>query len=178
MLVAQLCLTLCDCVDCSPPGSSVHGIFQARIVEWVAISFSRGSSPSRDWTCVSCIGRQILYHCATWEALFKWSGSRSVTSDSLWPHGLYSPWSSLGQNTEVSSLSLLQGIFPTHRSNPGLLYCRRILCQLIHKGSPRILEWLAYAFSRGSSQSRIEPGSPALRVDSLPTELWGKPSPC
>ena len=103
-------------MDCSPPGSSVHGIFQARIVEWVAISFSRGSSPSRDWTCVSCVlcvGRQILYHCATWEALFEWSGSRSVMSDSLRPLGLYSPWSSPGQNTGVGSLSLLQGIFPT-----------------------------------------------------------------
>ena len=46
--VAQLCLTLSDTTDCSLPGSSVHGVFQARILEWVAISFSRGSSPSRD----------------------------------------------------------------------------------------------------------------------------------
>ena len=66
---AQLCLTLCDPVDCSLPGSSVHGIFQARILEWVAISYSRGSSQPRDWTwisCISCIGRQVLFHCATW----------------------------------------------------------------------------------------------------------------
>ena len=55
-------------MDCSPPGSSVHGILQVRILEWVAISFSRGSSQPRDWTSVSCIGRQILYHWATWEA--------------------------------------------------------------------------------------------------------------
>ena len=57
--------TLCNPMDCSPPGSSVHGILQARILEWVAISFSRGSSQPRDQTqvsCVSCIGRQILYH--------------------------------------------------------------------------------------------------------------------
>ena len=65
--VAQSCPTLCDPVDCSPPGSSVHGILQARILEgvleWVAISFSRaGSSRPRDQTPVSCIGRQILYH--------------------------------------------------------------------------------------------------------------------
>ena len=52
----------CDTMDCSPPGSSVHGIFQARILEWVAISFSRGSSPSRDQTWVSWIGRWVLYH--------------------------------------------------------------------------------------------------------------------
>ena len=51
--------------DCSPPGSSVHGISQERRLEWVAISFSRGSSRPRDHTCVSCIGMLILYHWAT-----------------------------------------------------------------------------------------------------------------
>ena len=68
VLVAQLCLTLCDPIDCSPPDSSVHGILQAKILEWVSIFFSRGSSLPRDETCVSYIGRWILYHCATWEA--------------------------------------------------------------------------------------------------------------
>ena len=53
--VTQSCPTLCNCMDCSLPGSSVHGIFQARILEWVASSFSRGSSQSRDQTWVSCI---------------------------------------------------------------------------------------------------------------------------
>jgi len=53
--VAQLCMTLCDPMDYSLPGSSVHGIFQARVLEWVAISFSRGSSQPRDWTQVSLI---------------------------------------------------------------------------------------------------------------------------
>ena len=84
----------------------------------------------------------------------KVSESRSVMSDSLWPHGLYSPWNSPGQNTGVSSRSLLQGIFPTQGGNPGLPYCRRILYQLNHKGSPRILEWVAYPFSSGSSWPR------------------------
>ena len=65
---AQSCPTLCDPVDCSPPGSSVHRIPQTRILEWVAISVSRESSRTRDWTCVSCIGRWILYHWATSEA--------------------------------------------------------------------------------------------------------------
>ena len=67
--VTQLCLTLCDPRDCSPPGSSVHGILQVRILEWTAISSSRGSSPPRDpahVSCVSCIGRRMLYHCFTW----------------------------------------------------------------------------------------------------------------
>ena len=65
---AQPCLTLCDPMDCSLPGSSVHGIFQARLLERVA---SRGSSRPRDWTYVSWIswiGRRIINHCATWEA--------------------------------------------------------------------------------------------------------------
>ena len=66
----------------------------------------------------------------------------------------YSPWNSPHQNTGVGSLSLLQGIFPTWGSNPDLPHCRRILYQLSHKGSPRILEWVAYPFSRRSSQQR------------------------
>ena len=64
-------------------------------------------------------------------------------SDSLQPHGLYSPQNSPGQNTGVGSLTLLQGIFPTQGSNPGLQHCRWILYQLSHKGNPRILEWVA-----------------------------------
>ena len=58
----QLSLTLCDPIDGSPPGSSVPGILQARILEWIAIPFSRGSSQPRDQTHVSCIGRWILYN--------------------------------------------------------------------------------------------------------------------
>ena len=59
-------------------------------------------------------------------------------SNSLRPHGLYSPWDSPGQNTGMGSCSLLQGIFPTQGSNPGLLQCRWILYQLSHQGSPYI----------------------------------------
>ena len=66
--VAQLCLTLWDPVDCSPPGSSVHGILQARILEWVAISFSKGSSRPRDWTRVSHIAGRCFNLWATREA--------------------------------------------------------------------------------------------------------------
>ena len=74
----------------------------------------------------------------------KVKGSQSWPT--LRPHGLYSSWNSPGQNIGVSSLSLLQGISPVH--------CRWILHQLSHKGSPRILEWVAYPFSRGSSGPR------------------------
>ena len=110
----------------------------------------------------------------TQEAI-KWSKSHSVVSNSLQPHGLYSPWHSLSQNAGVSSLSLLQGIFPTHRSNPGLPHCRWILYQLSYQGSARILEWVAYPFSSESSWPRNRTGCPALQADSLPVELSEKP---
>ena len=90
-----------------------------------------------------------LHHCP---AIL--SVSHSVLSNSLQCHGLYSPWNSPGQNTGVGSLSLLQGIIPTQGLNPGVLHCRWILYQLSHKGSPRILEWVAYLFSSGSSWPR------------------------
>ena len=68
--VIHFCPILCDPMDCSPPGFSVHELFQARILEWVAISSSRGSFRPRDRTHVLCIGRQILSHWATCEAPF------------------------------------------------------------------------------------------------------------
>ena len=80
---AQPCLTLCDPMDCSLPGCSAHGVFQARILEWVAISSSRKSFWPRDWThvsCVSCIERQILY---CWEKvllLFSY-GEANISGD-------------------------------------------------------------------------------------------------
>ena len=109
-LVTQSCLALCDPVDCSQPGTSVHG-------------------------------------------------------------------DSLGKNTGVGCYALLQGISPAQGSNPGLPHCRWILFHLSHQGSPRILERVAYPFSREFSWPRIKPGSPALQADSLPAELPGKPLP-
>ena len=82
------------------------------------------------------------------------SANCSVVSDSLRPRCLYSPWKSPGQTTGVGNCSLLQGIFTTQGSNPGLLHCRQILYQLSHQGSPRILEWVAYPFSSRSSRPR------------------------
>ena len=67
VLVTQSCLTLCDPMDCSLPGSSVHGIFQARVLEWAAISFSRGSCQPRDHTQVSCTAGRIFTIWATRE---------------------------------------------------------------------------------------------------------------
>ena len=107
-LVAQLCLTLRDPMDCSPPGSSVHG-----------------DSP--------------------------------------------------GKNTRVGCHALFHGIFPTEGSNPGLPHYRWIFYHLSHQESPRILEWVAYPFSRDLPDTGIELGSTALQADSLPAELPGKP---
>ena len=94
------------------PGSSVHGILQASILEWLAIPFSKSESESQ-----------------------------SIMSKSLQPHGLYSPWNSPGHHTGVGSLSLLQGIFPTQRSNPGLLHCRHVLYQLSYHCSQRMPQY-------------------------------------
>ena len=82
------------------------------------------------------------------------SESHSVVSDSWWPHGLYSPWNSPGQNTGVGSLSLLQGIFSTQGSNTGLLHCRWILYHLTIREAQEILKWVAYPFSSGYSWPR------------------------
>ena len=106
------------------------------VLEWVGISYSRESSWPRDPICVSYIGREVLYHWATWEVKVKVAQAQSCQTLQL--HGIYSPWNSPGQNTEVGSLSLLQGIFPTQGSNPGIPHCGQILYQLSHKGSPHI----------------------------------------
>ena len=81
--VAQSCPALCDPLDCSPPSSSVHGIFQTRILEWVATSFSRRSSQPRDWTWVSC----IIGRCFTIWATREVSGPNSWPQN--WPQKLH-----------------------------------------------------------------------------------------
>ena len=89
------------------------------------------------------------------------------------------PWNSSGQNTGVGSLSLPQGIFPIQESNPGLPHCRQIHYQLSQKGSLRRLEWVAFPFSRGSSQPRnqtrvscIAGGFFTNWAQSLSSRLW------
>ena len=79
-LATKSCQALWDPMDSNPPGSSVHEISQARILEWVAISFSSGSSAPRDQTCISCIGRQTLYHWDPWKALFYMDIKTSVSN--------------------------------------------------------------------------------------------------
>ena len=95
--------------------------------------------------------------------------------DSLRPQGL--SWSSPGQNTGVGSLSLLERIFTTQVSNPGLLHCRWILYRLSQQESPRILELPLIPSSGYLPDLGIKPESTALQVNSLPAELPGKPDP-
>ena len=100
VLVTQLCLTLCDPMDCSPLGSSVHGISQAKILEWVAISFSRGSSWPRDWTQVSCIAGGLFTVRATSEDMILHGCSnlegKKINSSPLLSFLLNSVWRAAG----------------------------------------------------------------------------------
>ena len=82
-LVAQSWPTLCDPMDCSPPGSSVHGILQEGTLEWVAIPFSRGSSQPMDWTWVSCIAGRLFIAWATKEAHKR----THILKDAVFTHG-------------------------------------------------------------------------------------------
>ena len=108
VLVIHVCSarpTLCDPVDCSPLGSSVYGILQTRIMGWVAITSSRGSSQPRYQICVSfasCISRLILYHCAIWEAHFSCKYLHIYFFQILFHYKLL-------QNTEHSSLCCTVG---------------------------------------------------------------------
>ena len=99
------------------------------------------------------------------------SESPSVLSDSLRPHGLYSPWNAPGQNTGVGSLSLLQGIFSTQGLNPGLPHYKQILYQLSHREAQEYWSGQPIPSPGDLPHPGIEPGSPALQADSLPTEL-------
>ena len=151
----QLCLTLCDPIDGSPLGSSVPGILQARILEWVAISFSN----AWNWTVkVKSLSRVWLF-ATPWTVAYQaplsmgfsrqeyWSGlpfpspgdlshpgikprSPALRADSLPAEPLGKP-----KNIGVGSLSFLQRIFPTQGSNPDLLHCRQMLYPLSHQVS-------------------------------------------
>ena len=97
-------------------------------------------------------------------------------SNSLWPHGLYSPWNSPGQNTGVGSLSCLQGIFPTQGSNPGLLHCRQNLYQLSQQGSPKMQKLHKYFHSCPEGANLVPDPHPAAgEATDLWSEAWLKP---
>ena len=83
VLVTQSCPTLCDLTDCTPPGFSVHGILQARVLEWIAIPFSRGTSQPRDWTLVSCLTGRFFTIWATGKSLILGKSLLSVISNNI-----------------------------------------------------------------------------------------------
>ena len=140
--VAQSCLTLCDPMDCSPPGCSVHEIFQARIPEWVAISFSRRSSWPRDWTQISCIvGRRFTV----------WA-TREV-------HAIQSNVSSLSRVRLFATLWTIANQAP-----PSMGFSRQEYWSEVPFPSPGDLH-----------DPRIQPGSPSLQADALPSKPQGKP---
>ena len=126
VVVAQLCRILCDLMGCSPPGSSVHGILQAGILEWVAIPFSRGSSWPRDWPWVSCL-----------------TGGFFTPEDQGSPHIYISLYACLHAKSLQSCLTLCD---PMACSLPGSSVHR-----ILQAG---ILEWVAIPFSKGSSWPR------------------------
>ena len=140
-LATQLCPTLCDPVDCSPPGSAVDGILQARMLQWIAISFPRGSSWPRSWTHVSCIAGRVFTVSATRGAQGSLHSVRDAVavSHGLQPTRLLCPWDSPGRNTGVGC-HVLQGNLPSPGIKPGLLHCRWILYQLNYQGNPVWLE--------------------------------------
>ena len=141
VLIAQSYSTLCDLMDCSLADFSVHGISQARILEWVVISFSRGSSQPRDRTHISCIGRWILYHWATREAQVPCTRLLISSSVYLTPHDPHS-WSRISiKKLTLKVKWLFQGHtgtqYQTYDLNPDLSCFQRppsfslyLLCSL------------------------------------------------
>ena len=107
--VAKSSPILCDPMDCNLPDSSVHRISQERILNWLAISFSRGSSRPRDWTHVFCIGRHILYHWVTWEAPLATVAVPAVKLSS-WQHTVAEWWQGSGLSLLIRpAMLLIQG---------------------------------------------------------------------
>ena len=142
----QLCPALGNPMDCSPPGSSVHGISQTRILEWVAMPSSR-SSRARDRTCIphaSCAGRWVPYHRRHLGSPKIPCAVHIVTQSCLTlfdPTDCSPPGSSVhgilqGRILEWVAMPSSRGVFPTQGSKSGPLHCRQILYQLSHQGSP------------------------------------------
>ena len=141
----QSCPTLCDPMDCSLTASSVHRI--SRQEYWNGLPYPPpGDLLGPEIEPASLMSPALAGGFST--TSINWESERKLkvpqSCPTLRPHVLYSPWNSLGQDSGVGSLSLLQGIFPTQGSNPGLPHCRQILYQLNHKGSPRIQESVAF----------------------------------
>ena len=153
-------------MDCSPPGYSVHGISQARVLEQVSISFSRGSYRTRDWTCVSCIGQRILYHWATSESWWRFSSVQSLIRVRLF----VTPWiaarqASLSITNSRSLLKLMsmESVMPSSH----LIFCHPLLLlspippsiRVFSNESTLCMRWPKYwSFSFSINPSNEHPG--------------------
>ena len=163
-LVAQSCLTLCDLVDSRLPGSSVHGDSPGKNTGVGCHALLQGifSTQGSNLGLLHC--RQSLY-CLNHQGNQGNYGVLCLVTqlcptlcdpvDCSLP-GFSVHGDSPGKNTGVGYHALLQGIFSTQGSKPGLPHCRRILYHLSYEGNPRMLEWVAYPFSRRTSQPRKE----------------------
>ena len=158
----QSCLTLCDPMDCDPPGSSVYGIVQARILEWVAMASSRGSSPPRDGTCVSCL---LQWQAGSLHQRHLWlinsivivpgaqqsdsvQSSRPVMANSLQPHGLQrarlpSPSPTPGACSGTQPYTYIYPFSPKLPSHPGChITFSRVPCAILQV--ERIYQYITY----------------------------------
>ena len=152
-LVPKSCPTVCDPMDCSPPGSSVHGISQARILEWIAISFSRGSSQPRDQTLISCISKRILYHWAairlthththTHTHIHKYEGAKSDVAGEVAKGQMMKAPGPLPETTCYSLQKRTGSILSGQR------------CQGDARLTPAML-WKVYSSASGSCRSLLE----------------------
>ena len=121
-----------ECWSCSVCAVKVKAVYLSITIAVNSHALCNASDQWKDWE-LKDHGYSVAFYQQPFNCL---SESHSVKSNSLWLHGLNSPWNSLGLNTAVGSPSLLQGIFPTQGSNPSLLHCRQILYHLSHQGSP------------------------------------------
>ena len=137
-LVVKLCLTLCDPLDGCSPGFSVHGILQARILEWVAMPSSRGSSRPRDQTQVPCIGRQIIYHLSHQGSLIHSCFYRICKTLSRCDSASRAQYLELPLSLAPKALS--PALQLTHRSGL-LLRCQTSELLAVPPGAPLYLEW-------------------------------------
>ena len=163
-------------MNCSPPGFSVHGIFQARILEWVDISSFRGSSPPRDWTCISCIASRFFTACAIGKVhLINFSSVQSLRC--VWLFAI--PWTAAHQAslsiTNSQSLLKLMSIMLVMPSNH-LIPCHPLLflpsifpsIRVFSSESVLCIRWPKYwSFSFSISPSNEHPGLISFRMDWL-----------
>ena len=155
LLVAQSCPTLCDPIHCSPPGSSVHGLLQARIVEWVPFPFFRRYSQLREWTWVSCIAGRFFTMWATREYRYKWCvlfllyfSSNLFSMFTTWLLRLADPWCNVvGHHFLCGIVSLstfMELVWKSRWLKIRWCYCVIIIMCVSWNLKSRIISWMLW----------------------------------